>query len=59
MNSSICDLSPSSPSECFTSHNANEEETPKELIKVMEDHENRTSIIEDTTLINLGTSYEP
>ena len=32
---------------------------PKDLIEVVKDHENRTSVIVDTVIINLGTTEEP
>ena len=59
MNSFPHGSSHSSPFEYFGSYNENEEITPKELTKVVEDHENQTSIIEDTILINLGTPNKP
>jgi len=59
MNSFAYDSSHSFSFECFASNNKNKEETPKELIKVIEDHENRTFIIKDAILIDLGTPDEP
>ena len=38
-------------SECFASHNENEDMAQREFIKSVEDHENKTSIIEDSIII--------
>ena len=47
------------PSECFASNkDENEETIQKQLIKVVKDDEDRTSIIEDIVIINLGTIEE-
>ena len=54
ISSSVYNSSPSFPVEWFSSHNGNEDITPKDLIKVVEDHEKQTVIMNDTILINLG-----
>jgi len=58
MNSFAYDLSNSSSLKCFTFYNENEDITPKDLNKVVEDPESQTSMIEDTILINLGPLEE-
>jgi len=59
MNSFAYDLSYSSEFECLASNNDKIEETiPKDLIRVVEDHENLTFITEDTIVINVGTPQE-
>jgi len=58
MNSLAYNASCSFPFEHYTSCNKNEGITLNELIKSVKDHENYTSIIEDTVLINLGTLDE-
>ena len=45
--------------ELFASYNDNDDITPKDLIKAVEDHETWTFIIEDTILINLRIPEEP
>jgi len=45
--------------ECFASnYDENEDIILKKLTKEVDDHENRTSIIEDTTLLYVGTLEE-
>ena len=60
MNSFTYDSSHSSPSKCFALNNDENEETVlKDLIKVVEIYKNQTFILEDTIIINLGTTEEP
>lgn len=45
--------------DCFASDTYDEEKPPEELLKAVEEHEDKTPIIEDTKTINLGAEEEP